>query len=319
MAAVSLILVLLALALSTAWILAWPMLGAWRWFARRHPRAQAFNVVALGAPMLAGIVLSAGAVWPSANLNMGQWTCHCAPGDGAIHLCLAHPEGALPLLPGAVFLLVWLGWRPARVVREVVSRLWAARALVRGAWEMDARYGVKLGPLGGDNAFCAGLLRAVVLADRRWWRSLSDQERRIVAAHEHAHARCRDPLTHTMARLLAGFSPARLTGPLLHGWLDRAEIRADQAAARAAGDPLAVADLLLQQARASASPSLVPAFHGSGLQARIFALVDDDQRPPRFGSDLGAGLPMLFAAALLVGLFGYQIHSALERLLRLHP
>lgn len=138
-----------------------------------------------------------------------------------------------------------------------------------------------------------------------------------MAAHEQAHARCRDPLTHVLGRLLAGLIPRQLGQPLLEGWLDQAEQRADQAAARASGDPLAVARLLLRQARQGDSPSLVPAFAGGRLELRVRALLAAPTAPPRLTSDLGPGLALVLGALLLVGLFGFQIHATLEHLLQL--
>ena len=321
MASISLILVLLALALLVAWVTAWPLLGAWRWVARVWPRMAAFNVLALSVPVLVGLIAAVGAVWPAASVPLGHWTCHCNASEETIHLCLAHPAGSLPLLPGAVFLLIWLGWRPVRVVQDVARRLLATWSLRRsGAWDEDLfEQGILIGDLGTPNAFTMGLLRTAVLADRGWWSSLSAGERKIVAAHEQAHARCRDPLTHAAGCLLAGLVPERLSRPLLRGWLSRAEHRADMTAARAVGDTLTVAEFLVRQARQGMAPSLIPAFSGGELEGRVRELLSAPDRPPRLASDLGLGLPLTAAALAAVGLFGFQIHSLLEHLLRLHP
>ncbi len=319
MAAMALFMVLLALALGAAWISSWPLLYLWGKVVRVAPGAARFNVLALGLPLLAGLVVAAGAVWPMDSLSLSRWACHCTPGE-TVHLCLAHPGGALPLLPGAVSLLIWFGWRPARVVSDVARRLLATKRLRQGAaWDLDPRQRVFIGALGTPNAFTAGLLRTEVLVDRHWWGSLSDMERRIVAAHEQAHARCRDPLTHTVGRLLAGLVPERHGRPLLEGWLAQAEQRADLEAIRVTGDALAVAELLLEQARRSAAPSLVPAFTGGRVETRIRTMLQAPARPPRLSSDLTFAVPLAAMALLTVGLFGFQIHSALERLLLLHP
>ena len=226
----------------------------------------------------------------------------------------------MPLLPPAVFLLVWLGWRPVREASEVVRCLLATRRMRLGStWRQDSHNGVLLGDLGTPNAFTAGLLRPAVLADRRWWATLTTAERRIVLAHEQSHVGCRDLLTHTTGRLLQGLVPRRLGGPLLQGWLASAEQRADAVAACDVGDPLAVAALLLRQTRENVSPSLVPGFTGHGLQGRIRALLADPVGPARLHSDLGLGLPLAAASLIMAGLLGYQIHAALEQLLHLHP
>ncbi len=318
--AAALALVLLALCLCAAWATAWPLLLGWRRLTAALPRLARFNPLALAVPVLLGVVLATGAVWPAHSFSLAWIGCHCSPGGGAVHLCLAHPSGALPLLPAAMFLLVWFGWRPVKVARDLVLRLRAARTLrLAPGWEPDRDHDVLLGNLGEANAFTAGLLRPSVLVDRGWWSGLSNTERTIVAAHERAHARCGDPLTHTVAKFLAGLYPARLTVPLLDDWLDLAEHRADQAAASATGDALRVADLLMSQARMDDAPSLVPAFAGGSLERRVRSLLATGSGPLHLGSDLRAGPALALAALMVVGLFGYQIHSALEWLVRLHP
>ncbi len=319
MGTAALALVLLALALGVAWLLSWPVLLGWRRAVGAWPRAASLNVLVMGLPLTAGLMVAAGAVWPAHVFTWGQWSCHCTPAR-ALHLCLAHPGGALPLLPAAAFLLVWLGWRPAHALVRVARCLMAARRLRgQGTWQRDPEAGVMLGALDTANAFTAGLLRTEMLADHAWWRTLSGDERGIVVAHERAHARCRDLLTHTTGRVLCALAPRGLADALLDGWLAFAERRADAAAADTVGDALAVADLLVRQARVSSSPSLLPGFNGRGTEGRVRALLALDGRAPRLGSDLGLSLPLLAAATLLVGLLGYQIHAALERLLHLHP
>lgn len=317
--AAALALVLLALALGVAWLVSWPVLLGWRRAERRWPRAASINVLIMGLPLLTGLVVAAGAVWPAHVFTWEHWTCHCTP-SRALHLCLVHPDGALPLLPAAAFLLVWLGWRPAHAAVRVARCLLAARHLrAQGTWRADPDAGVLLGALGTPNAFTAGLLRTEVLADRSWWQTLTHAERDIVVAHERAHARCRDLLTHTTGQLLQALAPRGLAGPLLEGWLAFAEQRADAAAASSVDDVLAVADLLVRQARVAPSPSLLPGFNGRGTEGRVRALLALDGGAPRLGSDLGLSLPLLASASLAVGLLGYQIHAALERLLHLTP
>lgn len=323
MTTLSLLLVLLSVTLAASWAVSWPLLGAWRWIVSVRPGAARFNILVLNIPLLVGLFLAAGAVWPAHSPSLINLACHCLPGasDGAIHLCLSHPAGALPLLPVAVFLLIWLGWRPVRQAHGIVRRLLATRRLrLNTSWRADPRHGVLLGELGTPNAFTAGLLQATVLVDQGWWRSLSGLEREVIAAHERTHARCRDPLTHAVGWLLAGLAPERLARPLLGGWLAQAEQRADLVAAAAVGDPLVVAELLTRQARSVTVPEvLVPAFSSGGVRARVHALLHPPSYPVHLGSDLGPGLALTAGSLFSVGLFGFHIHGALERLLRLFP
>lgn len=322
--AVSLLLVLLALPLGIAWLVAWPLLGLWSWLLASPKRAHLarYNVVVLALPLLIGVVVAVGAIWPSEGLLMGEWACHCEPGTpGSLHLCVAHPESSLPLLPVAAFLLVWLGWRPAQVVATVFRSLSRASRLLREAKRGQPDGPVRLVDLGAPNAFTVGLLRPVVVADASWWSALAPDERKIVAEHERAHALCMDPLSYTTAQLFAGLVPQWPAKRLVAAWLLWAERRADESAAQAIGDRTRVAEFLLGEARVDRTLSLIPSFRGGILEARIAGVLEAPSRAHRLSSDIGVGLPLSGAIALLLlSLFGYQIHALLEALLqRLAP
>jgi Zn-dependent protease with chaperone function len=323
MGTLSLILVLTALSFTVAWLAAWPILGLWR-LVIELPRTRGwarFNVVVLALPVLLGIVAALGAVWPSESLSWAAWNCHCAPASSSIHLCLVHPEESLPLLPVVVFLLLWLGWRPAQVVHALVRNLLNTRALLAPRDRRDSSIrsirSIRLVELGTPNAFTAGLLRPVIVADQRWWSSLSPDERRVVTEHERAHAVCRDPLSYITARFLAGLVPPRVGKPLVASWLSFAERRADEHAARSIGDRALVAEFLLRQARMG-QHALIPSFVGGDVEARIVALLDAPAHPLRLSSDVAWGLMVsALLAALLMGLFGFQIHKVVEHLVLL--
>lgn len=319
MGPVALIAVLLALALAVTWIASWPALALWRAVTRRRAALARWNLAVLGVPPLIGGAVAVGAAWPAGTLDLSleRWVCHCDPG-GLLHLCVAHPEAAIPALPAAAFALVWFLWRPARTTLDVARRLRAARALVSGQRPSPSEVeGVQLADLGSGNAATVGLLRPVIVADRRWWRSLAPADRRIVAAHETAHLRSRDPLGHVLGRLLAGLGARSLGRSLVEGWLLWAEQRADGHAARVCGDPARVAELLVRETRAEqAIPSLVPSFGGGALEQRVEALLDDARAPVRIGSRLGlTAATALCAWVIVVAAFGYPIHVAVERLL----
>lgn len=317
----SLFLVLLALGLGVAWVSAWPILGFWRLVIERLGKARLarFNIALLVVPFLLGLVAAVGAIWPSEGLLGELWACHCAPtGARAMHLCLTHPQASLPLLPIAAFVLVWLGWRPVRVVGSVIRSVLGARALLDSARGHDGS--VRLAELGTRNAFTVGLSRPVVLADKEWWASLRPEEQRIVSEHERAHVECRDPLSYTVAQLFGGLVPQRVATPLVASWLNWAERRADECAAQEVGDPALVAQFLVRQVQISGQEcSLVPSFRGGDLEARVVALLDVPKHPLRLSSDTGACLPLSAAlgALVLLALCGFQIHGLIERLLHL--
>lgn len=310
---VSLFAVLGALSLIVAWSLSWPLLCAWRLAARRL--GHRWSLVILHLPLVVGLAAALGAVWPSHSLALAWDSCHCDPAASIVHLCLAHPGGATPLLPLAIFTLVWLGWRPARSIVTAVRRLGAARALMAARpLSTDPATGILLGDLGDDNAYTVGLLWPRVIADRAWWASLDCEERAIVAAHERAHVRCADPLSHTVALVLAGLAPARLSRSLVEGWLGWTERRADLNAAHAVGDSARVAAFLVAQRRRDLPLSLVPAFGGSKLEQRVEWLLRGSDRPPRLRSDLPATLTFASGAlATMLLLLGFQIHAIVER------
>ena len=325
----SLVGVFLGVFLVTAWLSAWPLLGVAAWRRTRgapEGREQAqllggrWNLVLLLAPPLAGLAVALGAVWPSGGAGPG-WQCHCAQHLLPFHLCLEHPGVSLALLPYAAALVLLLGRRPLRTLVDLARRLRAARRLLaRQTWEVvrSARGPVLLGDLGQPNAFTLGLLRPKVIADRAWWRSLAAGERVMVAAHEAAHAAKHDPLAHALALLLASLVPARLGGPLSAGWLQFAEHRADRGAAEAAGDPVAVAELIVRAYRQGENPALLPAFGGGTLEVRVRSLLElaGGSLPivPEVRMSLGLGL---LAATLLAICIGYPIHLFVEKILTL--
>jgi len=105
-------------------------------------------------------------------------------------------------------------------------------------------------------AFCAGLFRPTVYVSSSAVERLSERELDAVLAHESHHARVRDPLRILFARVL---SDAVFFLPGVRQLGDRyqalAEVAADRAAVRAAGDrgPLASALLVFE----SADPAVV--------------------------------------------------------------
>jgi len=92
---------LAALAVAAAWLLGAAIVGAWRlaWRLRaaRPVLARGVPALLLSAPLL-GAALALAAALPAGH------GCHCEL-DAALHLCAAHPERSLPLVPPALAVL----------------------------------------------------------------------------------------------------------------------------------------------------------------------------------------------------------------------
>ncbi|HSL74600.1 MAG TPA: M56 family metallopeptidase [Ilumatobacteraceae bacterium] len=136
---------------------------------------------------------------------------------------------------------------------------------------------------------------------------LDDDERRIVVAHERAHARYRHDRYLLTAELAAAALP-----PLR--WLARRvtysiERWADEAAAAVCGDRQRVA-VTLGKVALRTNPATVAGFAGLGVAARMSALLEPPRSNPR-----GARLLALWSSlAVTAGFSLYQLHH-LELLL----
>lgn len=303
-----------ALALVGTRVAAVPVL--WAWSRLTHGRSPAAErALARWHPAILLLPLALGLLVPLGAMSAG---CHCVLEPGP-HLCPAHPALAWPWVPYAA--LAWLvaGRRPLRALVALVRGARRGRALgrlVSGGTPVDD--GVHLVDLGAPNALTLGLLRPVIVADRRWWATLEPRERAIVRAHEQAHGARRDLLTYAVARALAAWLPARLADPLVARWLDRAEQCADRHAAATVGDPLAVAEFLIRQRRLGAAPATTPRFHGGSFARRVTALADHQDGGEPLASDLDA----MFAVGLValppaVFALAPELHGLAEAALRL--
>jgi Zn-dependent protease with chaperone function len=141
---------------------------------------------------------------------------------------------------------------------------------------------------------------------------LDDAERRVVIAHERAHARYRHDRYLLVAELSAAAVPplralARRVTFSLERW-------ADEAAARSCGDRELVA-VTLGKVALQTTPALVAGFSGLGVAARMQALLDPPVRRPT----RGALLTLWSSLAVAAGFSVYQVHHLEQLVIALCP
>jgi Zn-dependent protease with chaperone function len=189
-----------------------------------------------------------------------------------------------PTLNAAAALLLVLAAVGASVMTSAVRAGWRQRQAYRGFMRqmgvlrpLDGHPTVKVIEDPQPHAFCAGCLRPQVYVSRGTLQLLSEEELEAVLAHEHHHRRVHDPLRFACARVLSQalfFVP--VLRPLGDRYGDLAELRADEAAVRAAAGekgPLASA-LLIFEANGPAhgagiSPERVDSLLGQPAQWRL--------------------------------------------------
>ena len=291
----------------------WPRIGSW------DPRVTL--LLAGAVPLLLGITVGAGMFWPG-MLGHVLHLCHCDTGVVSTgHGSVLHPELSGALLPWAASVLGLLLVPPARVLRSGLRRQRAIREMLPDTPTTDEETGDRIlsVPMGIANAVTVGLLRPEILVDRAWWRSLSKEDRRIVCTHEQAHKQHRDPLVLLIARVATAWLPGRRRDVLLSVLALQMETRADRAAARAADDPVAVADLLVRAHRVpTTTPAPTLAFVGAHLERRVQALVAAEPTEEIWRSPVQLGL-LAVAVAVWVAMFTVRgvFHSLAEALLAL--
>ncbi len=244
---------------------------------------------------------------------------HClVHDDGHAHLCFSHLPHHAPhpaIWVCSAFLFTLLAFAAAERVWRVASSARVARGLLRTSSKSDE--GVHV--LESDAVLCAtvGLLRPKVVVSRQVLEGLPDLERRALIVHEQSHARRHDALARSLVRLAILLYP-RSTGLRIAQALDlAAEQACDEAAARAVGDRLAVADAIVRIERMmSGAPlsqlGLVAVGMGQlAIEQRVHSLVHPHAER---GAPLGW---LLLISVMLIGMFaaGDFLHHAVESIL----
>lgn len=281
--------------------------SAWARVERRdglHPWALSAPRI-VGALPLAGLTFAALALLPSRPWIWLTGRCACEAWGGS-HLCPLHLAEVWPVVAASVLLASVVFGCKVRALLALAQRTRDLEYIV----SVSADDEVALIEAGGrPTVFVAGLRRPRLFADRRWWFDLTERERVVITAHEHAHIERDEPRVFTLLdALLVLFAP-RARRVITEDWLLVCEVRADADAAKADGERLYVAELLCRYAR-TAAPHGALGLGGRALEARVRALLDGTlPRPVVVGPVARAGG--------LVGLVGagHGAHRLFELLL----
>lgn len=267
------------------------------------------------APLAAGLALTAVALIPSAAALVRPVLDHCIlhATDGHPHLCFRHPvtEAAAPsawLLVGA-----FLGGCSVVAVIQLARFAGAARVL-RGLRRItsrregtDASVFEARAPL----AFTGGFLAHEIFLSTGLLDALSRDQLAVVLAHEHHHARRRDPLWRAAASIASSMHVPPVRQAILADLHLACERACDESAAKQSGDRAFVAQTVVHVTKLlEAHPAAVAGF-GGNVTARVEALLAD--APPEAPS-WRVAVGWFASVALLLSL-SEPLHHGIETVL----
>lgn len=266
---------------------------------------------ALAALCYAGVILSL----PLVLQQSTQLDSACAGHAQALwHLCVWHPgeHGQVPWLWSALAVpLLLLGGAGTRSL--ILAR--RQQRLVETMAKLGRSYGPLVQVVDSPEpiALACGLGRGRILLSNTLLERLAPLQVRAVVAHEHAHLAQRDLALRILLAALSRLSIPGTRRRLLSD-LDLAlEQRCDQAAARAVGSPLVVAEAIVAVERMRHQPlraSWTMAFDSGFVGQRVEALLGAPQDRARW---LG---PVLVAAFLALCMMSVGwVHHATELLI----
>lgn len=270
-------------------------------------------------PWVVSALLLALCFVPSVWSVLGLAVDHCPlHDDGHIHLCVEHaPHHPVTMVEWLLLAAGGLavGMVALRVLRAQLATWRAVTALVRGAG-LDGEGGLvaSSAPL----SVTAGLLRPLVLVSTGLRSRLSPDQLRAVLAHEHAHARRRDPLRLLAVALLGAAHGPSTRRRLVADLALACEEAADEDAALAVGDRTLVAESILAVERLlGAEPlrvGLALGMAGCAAEARVDALLRDPLPPSPVRTSRRAIWAAVAAGAVAAA---FEIHHLTESLLDL--
>ncbi len=271
----------------------------------------------IGSTLALPLVLGAGglmlAVGPCLrNLALGlRDECHLHGGVIG-DLCLLNP----PRATAATWVLALVCLAPLIVrVRQVTRAVFGTRRLLARLRPLAAEQDMGWWCIPGHTAFVAGWPEGKICVGEELRNALAPIALDAVLAHERTHLSRGDLRLRLLARLVAATHVPGVASALL-GELDLAlEQSCDVTASAHVGDPLIVAQALIDAARlrTNDAPCDAPAFAHGRIDRRVEALCKPSWTRP---TPAIAGV-VLFAIVVVGFTFDRQVHEAAETIVQL--
>lgn len=256
-----------------------PILDATDRFDPRFKHGVAFGLAAL--PAILGIAFVAICFIPSTLDVFGLVADHCLHHvhvGHSFHLCYLHgvaPEPTLPIVVACVPFLILIRAMHLEAKGWARGRAWVSR--MKSVARYDEKFKAWFVSVDGV-AFTSGFLSPDIFLSDIATTELSKTSHAAVLEHERAHARRRDALLKSIARVLGSLHFSTVRQQLIQRMDESAEEACDFAAARVIGDKFAVADAIVYMSRTAPKSAGVSMFGSGDVESRIRALVDDDVR-----------------------------------------
>lgn len=284
---------------------------------RRSAAARADSAFVLGlAPALAALGVVGGTALPSMLTAAGLFADHCDDHGHHVHLCLVHSAETPAWLTafGAVALSIF-AVRALRLAATSLRRHRSLRALERlGTVGVSSGFPVVRVPGAPRLCLATGVFRRRIVYSASLAEHLSPAELASALAHEAAHLRRRDTLSLGLLTL-AGLLTFPAVGHRARAlFLSAAEEACDAEAAANHGAET-VARALVAAARLQLTVASGLGFTGNTLAARVSALLDAAGVRTSPARALAVALALLVTSGAVVGVFGLDVHHAVETVL----